>query len=166
MIGFNTDVSFVGIERLKEAHALQVADFRRWAAADLWERFHAGHYDWWAFPIDAPSSYGLKWTVYEGDVFELKRDSSFLQDYREGVSLVSASWGWDLANQSHLVSPKPGQSWHRWPVRLYKAARSVKLFGCPDLFESLRKYARELIGQGESISYAGHDLSGIFTDPG
>ncbi|MEI6309662.1 MAG: hypothetical protein WCP58_08485 [bacterium] len=47
-------------------------------------------------------------------------------------------------------------------MRLYKAARSVKLFGYQDLFESLRKYARELIGQGEPFSYAGHDLSGLF----
>ena len=31
-----------------------------------------------------------------------------------------------------------------------------------DLFESLRKYARELIEQEESIAYAGYDLSGIF----
>lgn len=163
---FNTDSSFVGVERLKHTHQRQIADFQRWAAQDDWERFHSSHYDWWAFPIDQKSSYGLMWTVYEGEITELKMDSSFLEGYRRGVTLVAASWGWDLANQSHLVDPKPGQSWHRWPVRLYKAVYSVKLFSYLDLFESLRKYARELIEQGEPISYAGYNLSGIFTDPG
>ncbi|MCX5971525.1 MAG: hypothetical protein NTV14_08520 [Coprothermobacterota bacterium] len=159
---FNTDASFVGIEGLKHTHQRQVADFQQWAVQGDWERFHSSHYDWWTFPIDAPSSYGLKWTVYEGDVGELKRDSSFLKGYCKGASLVAASWAWDLDNQSYLADPMPGQSWHRWPVRLYKAAQSVKLFGYQDLFESLRKYARELLEQGEPFSYAGYDLSEIF----
>jgi len=159
---FNTDASFIGIAGLKQTHQRQVADFQRWAAEDDWESFHSSHYDWWAFPIDAPSSYGLKYTVYEGDVVELKRESAFGESFCRGVFLVAASWGWDLDHQNHLVDPQPGQSWRRWPVRLCKAARSVKLFGYQDLFESLRKYARELLERGESFSFAGHDLSGLF----
>ncbi|MEI6309661.1 MAG: hypothetical protein WCP58_08480 [bacterium] len=107
---FNTDASFIGIAGLKHTHQGQVADFQRWAAQGDWERFHSSHYDWWAFPIDQKSGYGLMYTVYEGEIAELKRDSSFLEDYCRGVSLVAASWGWDLDNQSHLADPQPGQS--------------------------------------------------------
>ena len=28
-----------------------------------WATFHHSHYDWWAFPIDQPSSYGSAYQV-------------------------------------------------------------------------------------------------------
>jgi len=158
----NTDSSFVGIEKLKQTHGKQIAEFENWALQDDWERFHDSHYDWWVFPINRQSSYGLMWVVYEGEVAELQSDRLFLEKYRRGVYLVSASWGWDVLNKSYISNPKAGQSWHQWPVRLYKAAQSVKLFGYEDLFESLKTYAGDLMKRGESMSYNGKDLSWIF----
>ena len=159
---FNTERAFVGIEKLKQKHAAQIADFERWAAQAEWERFHTSHYDWWAFPIDHPSSYGFMWVVYEGEAAALKSDPLFVETYRKGVALVAASWGWDVLGQCYLANPKPGQSWHQWPIRLYKMAQSVKLFGYEELFKSLKVYAHILLEQGEALSYNGKDLSWLF----
>ena len=160
---FNTDPAFVGLEKLKQAHAAQIAEFVAWAARGDWERFHSSHYDWWAFPIDRSSAYGLKWTVYEGEIAGLKRDARFLERYLRGVELVSASWGWDIHQKSPIPHPRPGQSWHHWPVRLFKVALSVRLFGYDELFGSLKTYARELMKGGEDMTFNGHDLSWLFT---
>jgi hypothetical protein len=159
----NTDRSFVGLEKLKQTHAAQVVEFEAWAARDDWERFHSSHYDWWTFPIDHSSAYGLKWTVYEGEIAELKRDSRFLERYLRGEELVAASWGWDLYQKTPIQNTKRGQSWHYWPVRLFKAALSAQLFGYEELFGSLKIYALDLMRQGEDMSYNGHDLSWLFT---
>jgi hypothetical protein len=75
---FNTDRSFVGTSQLIQTHAAQIAKFEQWAAKNDWIMFHESHYDWWTFPIDRPSSYGLKWTVYEGEITELKKKQQSL----------------------------------------------------------------------------------------
>lgn len=162
-MNFNLDRSFVGIEELKRRHAAQIAEFMEWAAKGDWERFHYSHYDWWTFPIHRHSSYGLKWTVYAGEIAELQKDRLFLERYLTGVQLVSAAWGWDVWNHSYLPDPKAGQNWHNWPVRLYKAAQSVKLFSYEEVFASLRTYALDLMRQKKSMSYNGKDLSWLFT---
>lgn len=162
---FNSDPSFVGIEELKKIHARQVADFERWAAAGDWERFHASHYDWWAFPISRHSAYGMKYVVFEGEIAELKQDPVFVEKYLAGVRLVAASWGWDLLGCRYIEHPQPGQSWHHWPVRLFKAAQSVRLFGYEDYFASLKIFALDLIQMGEKMEYNGWDLSWLFTGP-
>ena len=159
---FNQDKHFVGIAALKQKHAGQIAQFREWSSRKDWERFHSSHYDWWAFPISQPSAYGLAYSVFAGEVGELKQDASFVADYRQGIELVAASWGWDLAAGAALAQPAPGQSWHHWPVRLFKAAQSVQLFGYPELFDSLNVYAHILMKQGQEMSYGGHDLSWLF----
>ena len=160
----NTDPSFVGVVELKARHALQVAEFERWALNDEWETFHSSHYDWWTFPIDRPSSYGLAWTVYQGDAAELKQDGVFVANYLAGVRLVALSWGWDVAAATHIPAPKLGQSWHNWPVRLFKAALSCRLFGYADLFSSLKTFGRDLLQEGEPFTFGRHDLSWLFTD--
>ncbi len=159
----NTDPSFVGIEKLKQTHSKQITEFEQWALHDDWERFHHSHYDWWVFPVNRRSSYGMMWVVYESEIAQLKGDVSFLEKYCKGVELVSASWGWDVVNKTAILHPKLGQSWHQWPVRLYKAASSAKLFGYEKLFDSLKLYAQNLIHQGEPMSFAGKDLSWLFT---
>ena len=160
---FNTDPTFVGIHSLKQKHAAQVAQFETWAANNEWGTFHSSHYDWWTFPIDRPSAYGMQYVVFEGEIQTLREDPVFLDRYRRGVSLVAASWGWDVWKAEYIADPKPGQSWHDWPVRLFKAARSVQLFSEAALFESLKKYASDLIRQGHNMSYGGKDLSWLFT---
>lgn len=159
---FNTDSSFVGLEKLKHVHHKQIGEFEEWAAHNEWEKFHYNHFDWWVFPVNRRSSYGLMWVVYEGEIDQLKCDPQFLGDYRRGILLVSASWGWDLAARTYLPNPHPGQCWHHWPIRLYKAAQSVQLFGFDNYFESLRIYALGLIGKGEPFLYNNRDLSELF----
>ena len=160
---FNTDSSFVGLEKLKQAQAEQLAEFEAWAARNLWENFHTSHFDWWMFPINRSSAYGLAWTVYEGEIDALKRDGRYLASYLRGVELVSASWGWDVARAAPIPDLKAGQSWHFWPVRLFKAALSVQLFGYAPLFDSLKTYALGLAQRGERMEYNGHDLGWLFT---
>jgi len=159
---FNTDSSFVGLETLKSAHSRQIDLFETWAAHREWDTFHYSHYDWWTFPIDRPSAYGLKWVVYEGEIAQLKADDIFMQKYTRGLTLLAASWGWDLPAANFIAKPYPAQSWHNWPIRLYKAALSAQLFGQMDSFNSYAKYAHHLLTQGESFQYNNRDLSLLF----
>lgn len=159
----NTDPSFVGIAELKRKQAGQLADFERLAARGDWRGIHQAHYDWWMFPIDEASQHGLAYTVYPGDIAELQRDAEYMRSYLRGVELLARAWGWDLAGQRYLPNPQPGQGWSRWPIRLYKAARSLQLFGYTAEFESLRLFALDLIGQGEPFRFGG-DLSKLFTE--
>ena len=159
---FNTDPAFLGHDALKLRLHEQLAEFRQWSAARDWQRFHLSHYDWWMFPVDEPSRYGFAWVVFAGDVAELRKDPEYLRFYLEGVQLQSASWGWDLARQMPIATPEPGQGWQQWPIRLYKCARSVTLFGFPELFESLRGLARQLIAAGEDMTFHGRDLKPLF----
>jgi hypothetical protein len=160
---YNLDPAFAGLDELKRTHAAQIADFERWAASDDWQRFHSSHYDWWTFPINRRSSYGARWTVYEGEVAALKQDPAFITRYLRGVELVALAWGWDLARKTYLAQPKPGQSWHDWPIRLFKAAQSLQLFGYDEQFTSLRRYALDLMRDGQRMEYNGKDLSWLFT---
>lgn len=89
----NASPDFVGIARLKADQRRQPDEFERWAANGQWGRIHHSHYDWWMFPIPAPSSDGLKWTVYAGDIAELKADEAYVRDYLRGVALLMSSWG-------------------------------------------------------------------------
>lgn len=160
---FNTDPSFAGLETLKRTHNDQIAQFEDWAARNDWETFHRSHYDWWAFPIDQPSAYGFKWVVYEGEIASLKTEAEFMSSYRRGLVLLAASWGWDLDSADFLTHPLPSQCWHNWPIRLYKAAYSGRLFGEHRVFNSYKKYATHLREQGESFEYNGRDLFELFS---
>lgn len=160
----NESPEFAGVEGIKARHRQQLAQFEQWAAGQQWQRFHDSHYDWWMFPMDRDSrGQGAKWTVYEGDVTELKQDPEYVRRYLRGVELLMASWGWDLEKEAFVPNPSPQQRWHHWPVRLFKAASSLRLFGFETEFASLQKYARMLMERGESLSYSGHDLGWLFT---
>jgi hypothetical protein len=159
----NTSSGFVGIAELKRKQAEQLAAFEREAARSDWQAIHRGHYDWWMFPIDETSQHGDTYTVYGGDIAELKQDPEFVRNYLRGVELLALAWGWDLAGRTYVPNPQPGQAWSRWPIRLYKAARSLQLFGFTDEFESLKVFALDLIGKGEPFRYGG-DLSKLFTE--
>lgn len=158
----NTHREFVGLPALKNKHREQLKAFEQWATHEHWIDFHLSHYDWWMFPIDAPSSYGYAYTVYEGDVAELKEDEDFVRNYLRGGELLMCSWGWDMAKREYVPNPQPDQKWANWPIRLYKAAKSLRLFGFPEQFESLRLFANDLMRNGESMEYNGRDLSRLF----
>lgn len=158
----NTHEDFVGIEELVDRHHNQVASFEVWANNHQWKRFHESHYDWWAFPIDKPSSHGYAWTVYDGDVAQLRQRKAFVNQYLLGVELVAASWGWDVRRRKNIHNTREDQKWNEWPVRLYKAAQSTKLFGFHDFHNSLKDYAKRLIRSGESMVFRGEDLTDYF----
>ena len=116
------------------------------------------------FPIDKPSSYGFKFTVYQSEIESLKQDADFIKDYLLGVKLLAESWGWDLEHARFIPYPQPGQSWHRWPIRLHKCAYSLSLFGFEDELKSMVKYGNLLLDRGESFMYNGRDLGNWFRD--
>lgn len=159
----NSDPAFVGIQVLKDKQLQQLEKFQQAAARNDWMAIHEDHYDWWMFPIDEQSMYGFAWTVYEEEVSELKRDAVYLDRYLLGVELLARSWGWDLRQASYLSEPQPGQCWQNWPIRLYKAARSVRLFGFQAEFESLKQLGQDLMRRGEKMYYH-RDLSWLFRD--
>jgi len=158
----NDHPSFVGIEGLKQEHAAQIEKFQEWADTHQWQRFHNGHYDWWAFPIDKPSNHGLRYTVYEAHIATLNQNGEFVAKHHLGLRLVALSWGWNIHTALELANPEDYQSWQNWPVRLYKMAYSAKLFGRMDDFESLKKYALILMERGTIFEYGGRDLTWVF----
>jgi len=157
----NTDPAFVGLEALKEKQLSTLLRFREWSAQGRWAALHAAHYDWWMFPTDEPSGYGFAYTVYAGEVAALRADGDYLRRYLEGAGLLALAWGWDLEDATPVPDPAPDQCWQEWPIRLYKATRSLRLFGCEREFRSLRIYGRRLLAAGASFEYH-RDLSGLF----
>jgi hypothetical protein len=155
----------VGVEGLIAKNAAQLADFEAFAAGRQWNSFHHNHYDWWAFPIDERSSHGFAYTVFPAEVAQLRARPEFMAAIRRCAQLLALSWGWDLDAAAPVAAPevRRGQAWAHWPVRLYKAARCMRLFGLDAEFASLRALAVGLMGKGEEFSFGRHDLSWLFT---
>ena len=158
----NTKREFKGLEKIKEEQRRQLEDFEEWASKGQWNNFHDSHYDWWMFPIDDPSSYGYAYVVYDEDVAELKKDKRYVKNYLRGAELLALSWGWNLSKRKYIENPKPDQKWQNWPIGLYKASKSLKLFGFDEQFQSMRMFAQDIIRRGESMEYNGRDLGEFF----
>jgi len=158
----NEHPEFVGLDSLKNAQASQLTLFEEWARHNDWQQFHSTHYDWWMFPYSHPSQFAFKYVVFASEIQELKQDAVFIRNYLRGVELLLLSWGWDLQQGAVVPAPAPDQTWHNWPIRLYKCAMSLHEFGFMAEFNSVRNYARLLIGQGVSFEYNGRDLSTLF----
>jgi hypothetical protein len=112
----NLHTEFVGIAQLKKEHSAQLAKFEVWAKRGYGE-FHQNHYDWWAFPIDKPSSYAFKYVVFDEEISEMQQDKFFLSRHRRGLELACESWGWDL-NNARFLSPDALSHNQRWQVKL------------------------------------------------
>lgn len=50
-------------QMLKEQCIAQSQRFIDWDRHRKYSVFHSSHYDWWAFPVDTPSSHGEKYMV-------------------------------------------------------------------------------------------------------
>lgn len=151
-------VDFIGIESLIQENAKQLLQFRTFAENHDWHSFHSNHYDWWAFPIGSPSSYGYRYSVTKESVETLKQSSQFLSNLSECADLLLLSWGWDSAKNKKLANFEPGQAWAHWPIRLYKAWRSMQIFELTEKEISLSAYAHYLRENGYSFEYQGRDL--------
>jgi hypothetical protein len=149
---------FIGVETLIQENAKQLLQFRTFAENHDWHSFHSNHYDWWAFPIGSPSSFGYRYSVSKESVEVLKQSSQFLSNLSELAELLLLSWGWDCAKNENLANPDPGQAWAHWPIRLYKAWRSAQIFGLVQQESSLKAYAIYLRENGHSFDYRGRDL--------
>jgi hypothetical protein len=64
---------FIGVDALIQQNADQLSQFRTFAENRDWQSFHRNHYDWWAFPIGSPSSYGYRYAVSKESVEVLKQ---------------------------------------------------------------------------------------------
>ncbi|HSI84291.1 MAG: hypothetical protein ACAI35_28060 [Candidatus Methylacidiphilales bacterium] len=155
---YNTSLDFLGLDVLKAKQAATLADFEKWAAASRWSEIHSHHYDWWMFPIPRPSMHGNKFTVYSGEIEQLKADAAYMKNYLRGHELLSLAWGWDLYKAAFIPqeSAGPGQKWSDWPIRLNKAAHSAREFGQREVLRSHCVHARILIDRGEYFWF--HDL--------
>jgi hypothetical protein len=156
--GNNQDPAFAGIQGMKDALRSQPAasgdlnKFKRWAQAGEWKNFHTYHYDWWMFPIDRSSSgQGMRYTVYQDDIQQLKADSAWLKDYRLGAVLLMQSWGWDVANRKMYTALSPDQKWQNWDVRLGKLGHSLILFEQWDLYAGVEAYVQYLTQSGVKL---------------
>ena len=149
---------FIGVDALIEANANQLVQFRTFAQNRDWQSFHSNHYDWWAFPIGSPSSYGYRYSVSKESVEILKQSPQFLSNLSESADLLLFSWGWDSTKNESLANVDSGQAWANWPIRLYKAWRSMQTFGLPEKEVSLSAYAHYLRENGFSFEYRGRDL--------
>ena len=98
------------------------------------------------FPIEDGRRVG--YNVLADDAAELKRDVEWRGNYREGVRLVAAAWGWDALEGEPLEHCHSDQKWSFWDVRLAKMIRSLWLFEEDDLFRSMQKLARVLKPNG------------------
>jgi len=149
---------FIGVIALIEANANQLSQFRTFAQNRDWQSFHSNHYDWWAFPIGSPSSFGYRYSVSKESVEVLKQSTEFLSNLSESADLLLLSWGWDSTKNENLVNVDSGQAWAHWPIRLYKAWRSMQIFGLTEKQASLNAYAHYLREKGYSFEYQGRDL--------
>jgi len=130
------------LKELIEKNELEYMKMRLFAIGDQWANFHPdhveGHYDWWAFPVTRPSkTYGTKYAVTLAQVETLKKNATFMNQYRAIVKFVVKSWGWDLDRNAPIDDPKKDQEWRGYGVRLGKMASSLKLFGEHDLYQRL-----------------------------
>lgn len=162
----NTHSDFVGLIELKLKQSEQLALFEIWAENHDWLSFHTAHYDWWMFPIDQPSRLGFAFTIYRDEVEILKGDAEFVKNYLRGVKLLLLSWGWDLEKMEVITNAEKDQNWHNWPIRLYKCAQSLALFGFEKEYISVIGYGKMLLGQGVDFNFRGKDLSSLFLQKG
>ena len=155
---------FVGCAEIVRKQAETLAMFRSAAGSHQWERIHDGHYDWWMFPIDQPSSHGYAYTVSPEDIAHLKAIPGFLPDYLDGARILLQSWGWDLDARRFIDVVDPDQVWQQWPIRLEKCGRSLWLFEQSDAYRSVRDYALSLMADGVSLRYRDRDCGMFFRE--
>ena len=147
---------------IKEECIHQSLQFINWDKNQKYSNFHSSHYDWWAFPVDKPSSYGEKYQITSEERSKLLLDQAFLNALRTNAILVCRSWGYDLENGKNLTTLTKEQRWQRWPIRLYKMSCSLELFQQRDLHMNSIKYGMSLIKKGEKFMYMGRHLDEYF----
>jgi hypothetical protein len=147
---------FLGVTALIVKQHSQLNQFRIWQKNQQWHDLHNAHFDWWMYPLNRTSSgENGRYTVNNNHVEILKKNASFMRDYREGVEILLQAWGWDIQSHTMLSNPAAYQSWPKpemlngiWSnhkIRIGKVLDSLNLFGQNDLFREVQLFARDLI---------------------
>lgn len=66
----------------------------------------------------------------------------------------------DIDRAEYFRNRDKTQKWSHWPVRLYKAGKSLWLFGQDDYYKSLIKLAQSVKNEGEKLDYYSHTVQG------
>lgn len=66
----------------------------------------------------------------------------------------------DIDRAGYFPNRDRTQKWSHWPVRLYKAGKSLRLFEQYDYYESLIKLAQSVKEGGEKLDYYSHTVQG------
>ena len=138
--------------------------FKQWADKKKWGAIHEAHYDWWAFPIDRPSSYGSAYQIGTDEFDHLSTDKEFIEALRINSIIVCQAWGWDLIKGEKIITKEKDQKWQDWPVRLYKMSMSLELFKQDDLLRNAVKYGNELIKEKKYFTFRKNDLGEFFIE--
>lgn len=83
-------------EMIRKKCIQQNKEFVRWDATNNYYRFHHSHYDWWAFPINQPSSHGDKYQIMDKDIEMFKEKPQFINALKSNAILVCKAWGYNL----------------------------------------------------------------------
>lgn len=80
--------------------------FRKWIEEKKFDQMNgltcSAHYDWWMFPCSSTKT-KLEFKVNHEEVEELKKNTEFMTNYREGVRLQMLSYGWDTNTNSFIT---------------------------------------------------------------
>ena len=164
---------FIGLDTIKKKNSEQVKEFRTYAKYKDYHLFHNTHYDWWTFPIEKKSKFGFGYSIDLIDAKILKQDKIYMDNYLEGVKLLALAWGWDIENQKLFEKRQSTQKWSFWPIRLYKATRSLEMLkhcGYPSeidstinlYFDSLKIYGKLVINKYGEFKWPDYDINSIF----
>jgi hypothetical protein len=91
---------------------------------------------------NAPGEKGV-FKVSKAEVEELKKNTEFMTNYREGVRLQMLSYGWDTETNSFITDRLSNQKYNNYHIRLEKLARSLGMFGEKNLHASVKTFAQQ-----------------------
>ncbi len=139
---------FVGAVEVKKIHMAQLECFKKNK-----EKIRKMHFDWWTFPIKAPSdSFKNLYALDDQAVRQLSYDDEFMRSYLENAQLVLEAYGWKLKRKGDGYEIKPyGREVRRIPeIRLSKMAESFYLFN-DKLYDALVQLSEDQPAIGDTI---------------
>lgn len=100
------------------------------------------------FPIAEDSNYGYKYSPFEFELNELKKNEKFMKNYQRGIELISLSYGWNIKEKKFIENRDKNQKYHMYDIRLRKIGQSLLLFEEKEYFNSLNEFVKQLTQSG------------------
>lgn len=136
---------FVGTDALKLKQQKHLEKLKILAQQGRWDCLQKhtlepdSGFDWWMFPTNwESSSYKKAYQLDDKSLRILEKDPEFMQSFKDGVSLVAKSWGWDIYNKAPFNDPD--LKWVGYNIRLEKMIHSLYLFQEQELLASLKLF--------------------------